>query len=237
MGGKQMLNLRKLMGLGSAQDAPQAPSRGAVSYSPYRLPEINTLYNMLFCDDAALFAARSGQSPAPWQEALLAEPGSPEKIRAIAENAAEESRVRLLAYNWLRQHDQPVPRQQLLGVIIEVPLDGGLDVLAAYTDARVRYINQTGKLSLFDGGPQDVVASASKLLGSASAIVKKIGPWEKERLPPPRKGSNRFSFLVSDGLYFGEGTLATLQKDPMAAPLLAHATELLQVIVNTNTKQ
>lgn len=44
------------------------------------------------------------------------------------------------------------------------------------------------------------------------------------------------TFLVSDGLYFGEGRFEALQQDAMAGPVLAKASELLQRAVNAVVK-
>jgi hypothetical protein len=104
--------------------------------------------------------------------------------------------------------------------------------LAAYSDGRVRYINQTGKVAVFEGVPSQVDEKAKGLVASAVAALKCIGPWEKTRLPPPRKGNVRITFLVSDGLYFGEGPFSLLQHEPTAAPIIKNAGELLQLVVS-----
>jgi hypothetical protein len=44
------------------------------------------------------------------------------------------------------------------------------------------------------------------------------------------------TFLVSDGLYFGEGPFNALQKDPMGGPVLAKATQLVQRAVESALK-
>ena len=44
------------------------------------------------------------------------------------------------------------------------------------------------------------------------------------------------TFLVSDGLYFGEGLLAAVQREPLAAPVVRRATELLQAVVAMGTQ-
>ncbi len=51
------------------------------------------------------------------------------------------------------------------------------------------------------------------------------------------KGNIRMTFLVSDGLYFGEGPMAAIQQDPMASPLIAAATQLLVKVVKETTKE
>ena len=122
----------------------------------------------------------------------------------------------------------------LLGVIIEVPLKYGLDVLAAYTDGRVRYINQTGKMTIVEGGSPRLESLAKELVKASQAVVSKIGPWEKARKPAPEKGNIRLTFLASDGLYFGEGPFEIMQQEPMVAPVITKAIELLQLVVNAS---
>lgn len=200
---------------------------------PYKEDSVNFLYNLLFCDEPSLFDIANGGNPTYWEEALFSSPNE-SRVRELAESTEEESRVRVLAYNWLRKNKKPLTKGVLLGVIVEVPLEGGLDTLAAYSDGRVRYINQTGKLTVVEsGGSAEIEKLAKELVGVSIPVVKKIGPWENVRLPPPAKGNIRMTFLVSDGLYFGEGPLAMMQKEPMAAPVINKAVQLLQSVVNT----
>lgn len=197
---------------------------------PYAQEEINLLYNMLFCDELSLFQPKPGEEPVPWKTTLFQNPQAG-AVRNLAQDTQAESRVRALAYLWLRTQRQPVPAKELLGVIVEVPLGNGLDTLAAYADGRVRYINQTGHMSIFEGSPPGVKTLAQEVVGIGQGIVHQIGPWDKKRLPPPALGNIRLSFLVSDGLYFGEGGFEVMAREPMAAPLIQKATELLQTVV------
>jgi hypothetical protein len=43
-------------------------------------------------------------------------------------------------------------------------------------------------------------------------------------------GTIRMSFLVSDGLYFGQGVLAVMEKDSMAQPIINAGVALLKLI-------
>jgi hypothetical protein len=227
---------RKLLALLGIGSVLASPAHAVDAPSPYKTSEVDFIYNLLFCDELALFKPKDGENLVYWQAAFFGPKQDAEAIRKIAENQSEESRLRVLAYNWLRAHQLPVPPRQLLGVIVEVPLEGGLDVIAAYPDGRVRYINQTGKLAVFEGGPAEVEQKAKALVSSALPAVDRIGPWDKKRLPPPRKGNVRMTFLVSDGLYFGEGPFAQMQREPLAAPIIQNAGELLQLVVNAATK-
>lgn len=128
-----------------------------------------------------------------------------------------------------------MPSRKLLGVIIEVPLDGGLDTLAAYSEGGVRYVNQSGRIAVVDAAPA-MAQLVQGLFAVSQPVVSVIGPWAEPRRAPPERDSIRLTFLVSDGLYFGEGPMSVMQREPMAAPILQRATELLQAVVAIGTK-
>ena len=109
----------------------------------------------------------------------------------------------------------------------------GLDVIGAFADGGVRYLNQSGKAAIFEATGDQVAVLAKELVAVAQPLVERIGPWDKTRLPPPGAGTVRMTFLVSDGLYFGEGPFEQLQSDPLAGPLLAKAAQLVQLCVET----
>lgn len=205
-------------------------------HSPYSQQSIDRIYNLLFCDELELFRPKPGDSPAPWQLVLFSNPVDSNAVRNLSEDPTNESRSRVLAYNWLRENGKIVPKQNLLGVIVEVPLEGGLDTLAAFSDGGVRYINQTGQLAVIEGDVPQFKPLLKRLFAVSQEVISEIGPWEEMRKPPPPRGSVRFTFLVSDGLYFGQGPLELMQKDSMGGPVLALATQLLQLVVKTTTK-
>jgi hypothetical protein len=228
------LMLRKLLaavGLGAAT----AGALAQPPYAPYQSSAANEIYNLLFCDDRAAFTPRPGQSPVPWQVALFSEPVDRSALSALAGDASQEGRVRYLAYKRLRELGQPVQAKVLLGVIVEVPLAGGLDVLAAFSEGGVRYINQSGKLAVFEGVAA-IQPFVQRLFAASEPVVARIGPWEQPRRAPPKQGAVRLTFLVSDGLYFGEGPMVEMQREAMAGPVIQRATELLQTVVPMATK-
>jgi hypothetical protein len=193
-------------------------------------PPHDTIYELLFCDRLELYRPTDATNPADWQKALF-EQSEQTSIARIANDPSQESRVRLLAYRQLSAQGFSVTSKEILGVVVEVGLDSGNDTLAAYADGSVRYINQSGKLAVFEGGPPDVSAQAKELVRVSRATVDKIGPWEQPRREPPSHGNIRLSFLVADGLYFGEGPYSLLRRDPMAADVIAAAERLLQLSV------
>lgn len=181
-------------------------------YAPYRNGAANEIYNLLFCDDPAAFANAALDPP----------------VRA--NDATQEGRLRYLAYLRLRSSGQAVPGKVLLGVIVEVALRDGLDVLAAFSEGGVRYINHAGKVAVFEG-VASLEPDVRRLFAASESVVARIGPWEGPRRPPPGPGNVRLTFLLSDGLAFGEGPMTVMQRDAMAGPIIQSATDLLQTIV------
>ena len=225
--------LRKLLatiGLASSATAIAAPP-----YAPYPSEAANAIYNLLFCDSVAAFLAKPGETPVPWQAALASVPPNVEGLRALADDRQQEGRVRYLAYQQLRSLGQAVPPRQLLGVIVEVPLAGGLDALAAYSEGGVRYVNQSGKIAVIEG-VHTFAPIVHGLFAASLPVVNAIGPWKEARRAPPQRGNIRLTFLVSDGLYFGEGPMSVMQREAMAAPVIQKATELLQAVVAAGAK-
>lgn len=205
-------------------------------YAPY--PEgapANDIYNLLFCDEPAAFGPKAGQTPAAWQVALSSEPPNTSALQSLADDSSQEGRIRYLAYARLRTLGISVPAQRMLGVIVEFPLAGGLDALAAYSEGGVRYINHTGKLAFLEPLPS-IRSYVERLFAVSQPVVARIGPWHEARRPPPKLGQVRLTFLVSDGLYFGEGPMSAMQGDAMAGPVIQKATELLQAVVALTSK-
>ena len=206
-----------------------------MTHSPYNVPATNTIYNLLFCDDLELYRAGfDGEATGPWQ-ALFATPSDPDALKALAADTSAESRLRILAFNALREQSNAAHSKELLGVIIEVGMDDGLDTLAAYRDLHARYINYSGKMVIWETNEPTVDQKIRNLLAAAERVIEKIGPSTEPRLPPPASDLIRMTFLVSDGLYFGQGPAESLQQDPLGGPVIAEATELLLELTSRAT--
>jgi hypothetical protein len=228
-----MKKILMMLGIGLAANSPIDASE---FYKPYADSRVNFLYNLLFCDDIALFKNENNVKGDGLWPTLLADKPDLKSLQKIADDETNEGRVRAVAFNRLRASGRKVPSKKVMGVIVEVPQAQGLDVLAAFAEGGVRYLNQSGKMVIFEGGGHPVEALAKELVAVSQPVVNQIGPWDKKRLAPPKPGNVRMTFLVSDGLYFGEGPFDTLQKDPMGGPVLAKAAQLLQRAVENALK-
>ena len=198
--------------------------------SPYKDAAANKIYNMLFCDNLGLYKQdKKKKDIYPW-DILLADSGSTKDLQKIIKDKSTESRMKILAYHKLNESGQNMETKDLLGVIVEVGLDEGLDVVASYRDGTARYINYTGKIVIWEATDENSNEITNALFQSSENIVKHIGPWDKARLPAPATGNVRISFLVSDALYFGEGPMNALFSDALAGPALNSALALMQYI-------
>jgi hypothetical protein len=204
---------------------------------PYKNEGINQIYELLFCDDIDLYRGGTNSAPGvyPW-EILFDEDPDSEKLREVFSDDSLETRPKLLAANLLAETGEAPAEKRLMGVIVEVGLEDGLDVLAAYEDGSARYINFTGKLVVWDSVTPESETLVTRLFTAAEAVVSNIGPWDQPRRPAPGVGVIRLNFLVSDGLYFGEGPFEILQTDPMGGPVISAAVKLMSYLIQQAEK-
>ena len=208
----------------------EATSIAPEIFRPYTDLSVDFIYNLLFCDNVSLFRGPDNAAPdEPWKT-LLQEPPDARALRVLIADEANESRLRALACHRLQATGAQLAATRLFGVIVEVPLSQGLEVLAAFADGQVRHIHHTGKMSFFEPGPGEVNARARRLVTAAQPRVERLGRHTQTRLAPPVGDRIRMSFLTSNGLYCGEGRYEAMQKDEHAGPIMAAALALLQTI-------
>jgi hypothetical protein len=206
------------------------------STGPYKDASTNLIYQLLFCDNLALYEANNtAKELYPWP-VLFDDHASPKALQGIIEDDSTESRTKILSFRKLHELGEPIEPGELYGVIVEVGLEGGLDVLASYKDGSARYINYTGSMIIWDTNDETSGGITSQLFSNSLNIVRRIGPWPNPRRPHPAQDTVRISFLVSDGLYFGEGPVNVLFQDALAAPALSSATALMNYLTQKALK-
>jgi hypothetical protein len=178
----------------------------------------------------------------PWQSFVeaskLLESGKAAKavetLQRILAMPDLESRHYLQAWHFLRlAHVQPAAEmaKQLYGVVVEVSLEQGLDIVAAYTDLSARYFNFSGGSIIWDHPNGSLEAAVQGLLEAGRVVVQQIGPWEGPRPPAPKKGDARINFLTPSGLHFGQAKLEQLSRDPLGGPVIARAIQLMEGLI------
>jgi hypothetical protein len=210
-----------LVALGIGTTAMNAS--GKVFFTPYLGESQNFIYNLLFCDNIELFKKnREGELSYPWS-VLFSDKAQTSELEKIASDPSQEGRIRMLASNRLDKKEG----KELFGVIIEVGLPDGLDTLAVFSEGGARYINHSGKMIVSEGIGTPFDKEIERLLMVSKPVVEQIGPWDKNRLAPPKDGDIRLTFLVSEGLSFGQGPMNVMQSEQMAAPIIQAATDLM----------
>jgi hypothetical protein len=141
-----------------------------------------------------------------------------------------ESRHYLQAWHFLREADvQPSEAigRNLLGVVVEVALPEGLDLLAAYADGTARYLNHGGAAVIWEAPDNSLYTQIDTVLRAGQAVVDQIGTWDGPRPPAPATGQVRISMLTPNGLRFGQAPFDTLASDPLGGPVIRAATQLM----------
>jgi hypothetical protein len=145
-----------------------------------------------------------------------------------------EARHYLQAWQVLRQAgvepDETVGKR-VYGVVMEVALPQGLDILAAYADGTARYFNHGGSAIVWDAPNDSLAELVGNLLGAGQQVADQIGPWEGERPGPPGKGQARVSMLTPSGLHFGQAPFDALAQDPLGRTVVAAANQLMLSLI------
>ncbi|UYZ62547.1 hypothetical protein [Hymenobacter weizhouensis] len=119
----------------------------------------------------------------------------------------------------------------MLGVVVEVALPGGLDVVAAYADGSARYLNHSGKVIVWERPDRTLDRLVGELLAAGKAVTDAIGTWEGQRPSKPLGDTARINFLTPSGLHFGEAPMGLLWGDALAQPVLAAAQDLMVALM------
>ena len=159
--------------------------------------------------------------------------GAIDALQAIVQRKGMESRHYVEAWCGLREagvSPSPEEAKHVYGVVVDVPVESGLDTLAAYEDHRARYVNFSGAVIIWEAPDSTMNSHIDKLLSAGQKLASLIGPWEGSR-PPLAPSQARISLLTPSGLHFGQAPLAALLQDGMAAPVLAAATGLMKALI------
>jgi len=148
-------------------------------------------------------------------------------LRAILSLDNLETRIQLWVWSALRElGEQPEVSfaWEILGVVIEVPMKGAYDTLAAYQDGSARYLNFSGS-SIFWDRPDEVIKG---LCGALLRSVVPAGSRAKPRLSIslPKSGLHA-TLLTRSGIY--------VISDPPESVIKTAAMLMRELIHRTNS--
>ncbi|WP_300451815.1 hypothetical protein [Accumulibacter sp.] len=152
------------------------------------------------------------------------------ELERIAATPSLESRHYLQAWHFLRllKVKPPADKAKVVhGVVVEVGLPGGADIVAAYADGTARYLHHTGAGVFWERPDSSLDAEIQALLTAGHEVASRIGPWEQARPEAPTNGNVRLNMLTPSGLHFGYGSFEALSKDPMGKAIIDPATQLM----------
>ena len=155
-------------------------------------------------------------------------------LQRILEMPDLESRHYLQAWHFLRELGESPSdgdAKRLYGVVVEVSLDEGLDIVAAYADHTARYLNYSGAAIIWERPDESLDQAIDSMLAAGRMVVAQIGPWEEPRPPAPPKGQVRINMLVPSGLHFGQAPFEALSGDPLGGPVISSAMQLMQSLI------
>lgn len=137
-----------------------------------------------------------------------------------------ESRHYVQAWHFLRESgvrpDASVAKD-VFGVVVEVALPEGLDIVAAYADGTARYFNHSGAAVVWEAPDNSLHSQIESVLRAGKVVVDQIGPWEDPRPPAPPTGQARINMLTPSGLHFGQAPFEALAADQLGGAVISTA--------------
>lgn len=154
-------------------------------------------------------------------------------LQAITITPGLESRQYLQAWYALAQLGvEPVGAVKVYGLVVEVAMEEGLDLLAVYTDHTARYYNYSGSAIIWEQQDDEISSKIDVIIEQGTTIIQYIGPWQDARPAAPVSGNARINILTSHGLYFGEAGQMVLFKDAMAGKTMYAMLDMMETLIS-----
>ncbi len=122
-------------------------------------------------------------------------------LQGILKEPDLETRVQLWVWTALRDLGvQPDQRQggEVLGVVIEMPMQNGYDTLAAYVDGTARYLNFSGAAIFWDQRDEKIKGLCQAFIDSTIPASNRATPRRSLNLP---KSGGQVTLLTRSGIY------------------------------------
>lgn len=184
-------------------------------------------------EEAAALAAGTGE---PWSSFIVSEArirgglGAKRTLLAIAEDPTFETRARLWAWTALRrigEKPSAFHAGEVLGFVVEVPMGGRRDVLAAYADGSARFLGFAGQVIAREANG-NIDATTDALLVEARVLLKvPAAPRQSAPLPPDRV---RMTAISANGTHMVEVPWSEVEPPAKYAAVFTAAAKLLQEV-------
>jgi hypothetical protein len=159
----------------------------------------------------------------------------------LASTPDAEARVVLQAWRFLRLHGVAPPsklERAVLGSVVELPLDGGHDAIAAYADGSARVLSHGGDAVVYEGGDELIDKLITVVLELAQQMADRIGTLADDADLPrlPRRHARALA-MTPGGARFGQGHVDQLDLDPLAGEVLKAARLLAYELLRRATPE
>jgi hypothetical protein len=181
--------------------------------------------------DAATLAAGKGE---PWSSFIVSAARLKGGLSAqrtlvyVADNPDFETRVRLWAFTALRKTGYQATALQgadVLGFVVEVPMEGSKDTLAAYADGSIRFVGYKDNIVIRE--PKDETKPLVEDMLSKAQPLLAVPPAPRSRAPIP-VDRVRLTALSAMGLHTIEVPWSDLEPPGKYAELFTSAAKLLE---------
>jgi len=156
-----------------------------------------------------------------------------QNLRQITDSPEAESRMKLLTCTALRTMGEQSEMQmadEVLGVVIEVPVSTGIDTLAAYQDGRARYINYSGGIIIWEMTDGEISTLAKEVVNNAQELATEFPVVESREAT--KEGYYRFSLLTCGGIRSSELAPESVEENNSTlSTVFSKATQLLVALV------
>lgn len=119
--------------------------------------------------------------------------------------SAKEMRSHIEAWTVLRELGEAPPADQaydVLGVVVEISIDGGVVIVAGYADGAARYFFSRGGGVIGDDMPEAIKQAAKTLTQTAAPLARTMAAGVRQGLPA--RMHVRVTLLTPSGMRVGE---------------------------------
>lgn len=148
-----------------------------------------------------------------------------------------ESRHYLQAWYFLRRflgvNPPPEEAKKVYGVVVDVHLDSGLELVAGYADHTARYYRADGGGVVWEAPDSSLNDQIDTLLKTSAVAAAQLQPLVNGRPNPPKEvGAVQICILTPSGLHHGIGTFEGWAKNEFGGPIVMAATSVMKSLVD-----
>jgi tetratricopeptide (TPR) repeat protein len=168
------------------------------------------------------------------------EDGARQALFRVANMANVETRVQLWAWKGLQDlgvQPDPASAREVLGVVIEIAMEQGLDTLAVFADGSARFINQAGNAMIWDAHTQQSDAIVRQILAIAQPLAEGLPLRRRDPGGLPSNLEMSHHFPTRSGTTIGSKVYGEEPSPPALGRLLVAGSEMVDFFTLEDLKR